>query len=62
MDSLLELFCDAPVHPWAHNIFGKLMDDMGYISPPLFEELLNNLNIEFITGIIAKALYHRNHH
>jgi len=40
-----------PVPELVRNLFGKLVGDRGYISQPLFEELLNNFNIQFIVGI-----------
>jgi len=40
-----------PVPELVHNLFGKLVGDRGYISQPLFEELLSNFNIQFIVGI-----------
>jgi len=40
-----------PVPELVRSLFGKLVGDRGYISQPLFEELLNNFNIQFIVGI-----------
>lgn len=40
-----------PVHQLVRNLFGKVVGDLGYLSQPLFEELLSNFNIQFITGI-----------
>lgn len=40
-----------PVPELVRNLFGKLVGDRGYISQPLFEELLSNFNIQFIVGI-----------
>jgi len=40
-----------PVPELVRSLFGKLVGDRGYISQALFEELLNNFNIQFIVGI-----------
>jgi len=40
-----------PVPELVRNLFGKLVGDRGYISQPLFEELLSNFNLQFIVGI-----------
>jgi len=40
-----------PVPGLVRNLFGKLVGDRGYISQPLFEELLGNFNLQFIVGI-----------
>jgi hypothetical protein len=40
-----------PVPDMVRDLFGQLIGDKGYISQTLFEELLNNFNIQFITGI-----------
>jgi len=40
-----------PVPELVRSLFGKLVGDRGYISQVLFEELLNNFNIQFIVGI-----------
>jgi len=40
-----------PVPDMVRDLFGQLIGDKGYISQALFEELLNNFNIQFITGI-----------
>jgi hypothetical protein len=42
-----------PVPELVRSLFGKLVGDRGYISQALFEELLNNFNIQFIVGIKA---------
>jgi hypothetical protein len=40
-----------PVPELVRNLFGKSVGDRGYISQPLFEELLSNFNLQFIVGI-----------
>lgn len=40
-----------PVPELVRSLFGKLVGDRGYISQALFEELLNNFNVQFIVGI-----------
>jgi hypothetical protein len=40
-----------PVPELVRSLFGKLVGDRDYISQALFEELLNNFNIQFIVGI-----------
>lgn len=40
-----------PVPELVRSLLGKLVGDRGYISQALFEELLNNFNIQFIVGI-----------
>ena len=40
-----------PVPELVRNLFGKLVGDRGYISQPLFEELLCNFDLQFIVGI-----------
>jgi hypothetical protein len=40
-----------PVPELVRSLFGILVGDRGYISQALFEELLNNFNIQFIVGI-----------
>jgi hypothetical protein len=40
-----------PVPDLVRNLFGKLVGDRGYISQPLFEELLSNFNLQLIVGI-----------
>ena len=40
-----------PVPELVRSMFGKLVGDRGYISQPLFEELLTTFNIQFIVGI-----------
>ena len=39
---------DLGLRPWAKTLFGKLFGDKGYISQPLFEQLLTQ-GLELIT-------------
>ena len=40
--------CRTWLRPWAKTLFGKLFGDKGYISQPLFEQLLTQ-GLELIT-------------
>ena len=40
--------CRTWLRPWAKTLFGKLFGDKGYISQPLFEQLLAQ-GLELIT-------------